>query len=251
MIDEFNCSFENQLCLRVVPVSTKDFQSYRIKYILSQWNSMKKRFYPHLNVRAKAERIGKISVYTGSNRNHFVPSVAKPMLVGVSSKACSTAEGTETRVGISAKRWKGQNWGLNQESNVTPSMVMHFNNPEGLYRLILRWSWVPESFFCDGGKPCFWRKEFARVKRGNTQLICTSWTWWWLVFSESSLFAAKMGHPAKRISDQLWCRCAIFDWKNLCKAAPKIPHCAASSLKRRRFGSSRKGGNWKLACKGA
>lgn len=200
---------------------------------------MKKRFYPHLNVPAKAERIGKISVYTGSNRNHFVPSVAKPMLVGVSSKACSIAEGTETRVGISAKRWKGQNWGLNQESNVTGT----------------DWYWdgveSQKVFFCDRGKPCFWRKEFARVKRGNTQLICTSSTWWWLVFSESSLFAAKMGHPAKRNSDQLWCRCAIFDWKNLCKAAPKIPHCAASSLKRRRFGSSRKGGNWKLACKGA
>lgn len=28
IIDEFNCSFENQLCLRVVSESTKDFQSY-------------------------------------------------------------------------------------------------------------------------------------------------------------------------------------------------------------------------------
>lgn len=64
---------------------------------------MNKRFYPHLNVIAKAERIGKISFYTGGT-NNFKPSVAKPMLVGVSSKACSTAEGTETTCGISAKR---------------------------------------------------------------------------------------------------------------------------------------------------
>lgn len=49
----------------------------------------------------KAERIGKISFYTGGpSNNDFKPSVAKPMLVGVSSKACSTAEGTETPVGF-------------------------------------------------------------------------------------------------------------------------------------------------------
>jgi len=45
-----------------------------------------------IKLASDAERIGKISFYTGGT-NNFKPSVAKPMLVGVSSKACSTAEG--------------------------------------------------------------------------------------------------------------------------------------------------------------
>jgi len=46
-----------------------------------------------IKLASDAERIGKISFYTGPDNNDFKPSVAKPMLVGVSSKACSTAEG--------------------------------------------------------------------------------------------------------------------------------------------------------------